>query len=84
MFSVNYIFLLNITYIFAMITCLGFLVTGRVTLYDYSIKYMGLVIISMHLSDPFGYELLITIITEGCLIQDISVLLLPKIRSHIS
>ena len=84
MFSVNYIFLLNITYIFAIITCLGFLVTGRVTLYDYSIKYMGLVIISMHLSDPFGYELLITIITEGGLLQDISVLLLPKIRSHIS
>ena len=26
MFSVNYIFLLNITYIFANITCLGFLV----------------------------------------------------------
>ena len=26
MFSVNYIFLLNITYVFAIITCLGFLV----------------------------------------------------------
>ena len=26
MFSVNYIFLMNITYIFAIITCLGFLV----------------------------------------------------------
>ena len=26
MFSLNYIFLLNITYIFAIITCLGFLV----------------------------------------------------------
>ena len=27
MFSVNYIFLLNITYVFAIITCLGFLVS---------------------------------------------------------
>ena len=26
-FSVNYIFLMNITYVFAIITCLGFLVT---------------------------------------------------------
>ena len=29
MFSVNYIFLMNITYIFAIITCLGFLVGVR-------------------------------------------------------
>ena len=28
MFSVNYIFLLNITYVFAIITCLGFLVNA--------------------------------------------------------
>ena len=31
MFSVNYIFLMNITYIFAIITCLGFLVVTAVT-----------------------------------------------------
>ena len=31
MFSVNYIFLLNITYAFAFVTCLGFLVIGAVT-----------------------------------------------------
>ena len=33
MFSANYIFLLNITYVFAIITCLGFLV-----IYAYSIN----------------------------------------------
>ena len=33
MFSVNYIIFLNITYVFAIITCLGFLVITSYTLY---------------------------------------------------
>ena len=38
MFSVNYIFMLNITYVYAIITCLGFLVS-QVWLYVQWVLY---------------------------------------------
>ena len=43
MFSMNYIFLLNITYVFAIITCFGFLVTCiRPLKYYFSNQVFGL------------------------------------------
>ena len=59
MFSVDYIFLLNITYVFAIITCLGFLVLINSLEYFFNIK--GHVALDLGL----GYDTLLLRLIPG-------------------